>query len=196
MNDKLPKEENGAPLATQDPIEELPIEERVERAIIKGDLRHLKGAEALMMYKRVCESVGLNYWTKPFGFIKMRDGSVQLYANKNCTDQLRSKNKVSIEIIDRGVTEDTLTVHVRATDSKGRKDEDFGSVPFSAHLKGEDRSNAIMRAVTKAKRRVTLSLCGLGWPDDTEIESIDGARRLPMSEVMGRDGEAALDIKP
>jgi hypothetical protein len=32
-----------------------------------------------------------------------------------------------------------------------------------------------MKAITKAKRRVTLSICGLGWLDETEIESIPSA---------------------
>jgi hypothetical protein len=32
--------------------------------------------------------------------------------------------------------------------------------------------NALMKAVTKAKRRVTLSICGLGMLDETEVETI------------------------
>ena len=33
-----------------------------------------------------------------------------------------------------------------------------------------------MKAETKAKRRVTLSICGLGMLDETEVESIPDAR--------------------
>ena len=33
-------------------------------------------------------------------------------------------------------------------------------------------ANAIMKAETKAKRRVTLSICGLGMLDETELETI------------------------
>jgi len=36
--------------------------------------------------------------------------------------------------------------------------------------------NVQMKAVTKAKRRLTLSLCGLGWLDETEVETIRDAR--------------------
>ena len=32
--------------------------------------------------------------------------------------------------------------------------------------------NAKLKAITKAKRRVTLSICGLGFLDETEIETI------------------------
>jgi hypothetical protein len=33
-----------------------------------------------------------------------------------------------------------------------------------------------MKATTKAKRRATLSICGLGWLDETEVETIPHAR--------------------
>jgi hypothetical protein len=35
-----------------------------------------------------------------------------------------------------------------------------------------ERANTILKAITKAKRRVTLSICGLGWLDETEVEDI------------------------
>jgi hypothetical protein len=35
-------------------------------------------------------------------------------------------------------------------------------------LKGDALANAPMKAETKSKRRVTLSLAGLGWLDETE----------------------------
>ena len=33
-----------------------------------------------------------------------------------------------------------------------------------------------MKAETKAKRRVTLSISGMGWMDETEVENIPGAQ--------------------
>ena len=38
---------------------------------------------------------------------------------------------------------------------------------------GEFAANAIMKAVTKAKRRVTLSISGLGFLDETEVTATD-----------------------
>jgi len=43
--------------------------------------------------------------------------------------------------------------------------------------------NALMKAVTKAKRRVTLSICGLGILDETEVESIPNAVPLDAEPV-------------
>jgi len=40
--------------------------------------------------------------------------------------------------------------------------------------KAKEVANAIMKAITKAKRRVTLSICGLGMLDETEVESLPG----------------------
>lgn len=36
-------------------------------------------------------------------------------------------------------------------------------------------ANALMKAETKAKRRVTLSICGLGLLDESEIDTMKGA---------------------
>ena len=64
-----------------------------------------------------------------------------------------------------------------------------------AGLKGEALSNAMMRAEAKAKRRVALSLCGLGMIDDSEVDSIPGAKRVVVdpltSEIPG--GANALE---
>jgi len=40
-----------------------------------------------------------------------------------------------------------------------------------------------MKAVTKAKRRLTLSLCGLGWLDETEVETIPTAEPVVVTEA-------------
>jgi len=52
-------------------------------------------------------------------------------------------------------------------------------------LKPDDRAHAVMKAETKAKRRVTLSLIGLGWLDESEIESIPDARPVRVDATTG-----------
>jgi hypothetical protein len=53
-----------------------------------------------------------------------------------------------------------------------------------ATLKGEARANAELKAVTKAKRRATLSICGLGWLDETEVDDIPaGAKRHTIHHI-------------
>lgn len=144
----------------------------LEQVLIGGDLSKLTPSDRVMYYKAVCESVGLNPLTKPFEYISL-NGKLTLYAKRDCTDQLRKINGVSILIVSREVVEDCYIVTARGTDKHGRHDESIGAVPIGA-VKGEARSNAMMKAETKAKRRVTLSICGLGILDESEADSIPG----------------------
>jgi hypothetical protein len=153
-------------------------DDALESVIIKGDLAKLTPDERVKYYHAVCKSVGLNPLTRPFEYITL-NGKLTLYALRACADQLRQINKVSLKIVSRDVTEGILTVHVQASLPDGRVDEDLGCVAFPDTLKGEARANAELKAITKAKRRATLSICGLGWLDETEVESIPGAKKPP-----------------
>ena len=150
------------------------IGEKAEAAIIEGDLSRLSPAERVAYYNRVCDALGLLATTKPFGYMVL-SGKLTLYAMKGCTDQLRKIHGVSLIINSITIEDGICVVSVSATDSAGRSDVDIGAV-VCGHLKGEDLANAKMRAVTKAKRRVTLSLCGLGFLDESEVTSIPEAR--------------------
>jgi hypothetical protein len=162
----------------------------IEAVITRGDLAKLNGAERTQYYTEVCRSIGLNPFTRPFEYI-MLNGKLQLYARREATDQLRRLNGISLEVISRKIDGDILTVHVRAKDKAGRTDEDFGAVNI-AGLKGEARANAEMKAVTKAKRRVTLSVSGLGFLDESEIEDIPRQPAVPVSTRADLDAFAGV----
>lgn len=160
------------------------------QVLIQGDLSKLKPEERVMYYRKVCESQGLNPLTKPFEYI-MLNGKLRLYALRDCTDQLRKINGVSIGITSREVVEGCYVVTAQAKNQTGRHDESIGVVPIDG-LKGEARSNAMMKAETKAKRRVTLSICGMGWLDESEVDSVPGAETgLPSAPITPTTG--ALD---
>jgi hypothetical protein len=150
----------------------------MESVIAKGDLAKLTPDERVRYYNEVCRSMGLNPLTQPFSYITL-NGKLTLYATRACADQLRKVNGVSLEIVSREISDDILTVHVRAKLPDGRVDEDLGSVSFPSSLKGEARANAELKGVTKAKRRATLSICGLGWLDETEIADIPASAKRP-----------------
>jgi hypothetical protein len=150
----------------------------IELVVMKGDLSALTAEQRLAYYNKVCESAGLNPLTNPFAYIQL-NGKLTLYAKRECTEQLRKINGVSIEGLDDKLIDDLYIVKARAKDKHGRLDESTGAVVIGG-LKGEARANAIMKAETKAKRRVTLSICGMGWLDESEIESIPNAKPLPV----------------
>lgn len=142
----------------------------VESALVMNDLSKLTTDQRLAFYKNVCESVGLNPLTQPLAFITLNN-RLTLYAKKEASEQLRKIHGVSTEIISQSVEGEHITVHIRARDKSGRQDEDIASI-FIKGLTGENLANARMKAVTKAKRRVTLSICGLGLLDETELDHI------------------------
>lgn len=168
-----------------------PSTDVIEQTLIGGDLAPLDPAQRLSYYRNVCESVGLNPLTKPFEYIRL-NGKMVLYARKDCTDQLRQLHGVSITKIERRLDDDLYSVTAYAQDKTGRTDADEGVVSLQG-LKGEARANAIMKACTKAKRRVTLSLCGLGWLDETEVETVPSAQAVVVDL---QTGEIIEEEKP
>lgn len=146
----------------------------IEAVIAAGDLGKLTVDQRNTYYVTVCQSIGLNPLTRPFEYITL-NGRLTLYARKDATDQLRAIKSVSITRCDVSMADpDWIIVTVEARDAAGRTDIDIGAVSRK-DMRG-DLGNVIMKAVTKGKRRVTLSLCGLGMLDESEVESIPGAQ--------------------
>jgi hypothetical protein len=142
----------------------------VERVLATGDLAKLSSAERINYYNAVCRSVGWSPLTQPMQYITL-NGKLTLYVRRDGTDQLRKIHNVSIQIVSREHINDVYIVTAKATTKDGRTDESIGAVSIGK-LAGDVLCNAIMKAETKAKRRVTLSVCGLGFLDESEIETI------------------------
>ena len=155
----------------------------MEQVVIGGDLSKLSAADRLTYYRNVCESVGLNPLTKPFDYLTL-SGRMVLYARKDATDQLRNLRGVSVRIVSRERVEDVWIVTAEATTADGRTDASIGAVSI-AGLKADALANALMKAETKAKRRVTLSICGLGMLDESETETIPGAAPAEIDVATG-----------
>ncbi|QYH11961.1 hypothetical protein A0056_009395 [Campylobacter jejuni] len=151
-----------------------------ELALVKGDLSKLSDVERASYVKNLCESLGLNMLTKPFEYIVL-NGKLTLYANKSATDQLRQVRKVSITKTEVAQVGDIYMVTAYAATPDGRTDCDTGALNIK-NLGGDNLANAIMKAITKAKRRVTLSICGLGMLDESELETIKQKRFLNANE--------------
>ncbi len=155
----------------------------IEQVVLQGDLSKLNAEQRVVYYRKVCESSGLNPFTNPFSYIYL-NGKLTLYAKKDCTEQLRKLNGVSIEELSDKLIEDIYIVTAKAKDKNGRIDQAKGAVVIG-NLKGEAKANAIMKAETKAKRRVTLSICGMGWTDESEIDSIPNAKKVDVDFKTG-----------
>jgi len=162
----------------------------IENILMRGDLASLPPEGRLAYYKARCEALGLDPLARPFDYLVL-NGKTVLYANKGCFEQLRANRKVSITIASQQKLDDLYVVVARAILPDGRQDEDTGAVDMK-NLSGEKAANAILKAITKAKRRVTLSICGLGMLDETEVESIPGAMPVRMDEGGNLQGDSSV----
>jgi hypothetical protein len=136
--------------------------------------------------------MGLDPYTKPFDILRL-NGKEILYCTRSGTQQLNKLHKVSHLITSRDTNAEAgvYIVTSKASLPDGRCTESIGAVNI-AGLKGEMYANAIMKAETKAKRRATLDLLGLGVIDESEAETIPNAsvgalqtmvEALPQMEV-------------
>lgn len=151
----------------------------VEQVVIEGDLSKLSPEQRVEYYRTVCGSVGLNPYTRPFDYIRL-NGKLTLYARKDATDQLRKIHGVNIDDIQTSDDGEWYVVTVKGSDREGRRDVEIGAVN-KKDMQG-NVGNSMMKAVTKAKRRLTLSLCGLGWLDETEVETIPDAKPVIVDD--------------
>lgn len=159
----------------------------VEKVMLQGDISGLSPQERVSYYGELCAYLGLNPVTQPFKFLKLQ-GKEILYASKDATEQLRKINGVSIDSMDGKQVGDVYIATVKGHDKSGRTDVATGAVTV-AGLKGDALANSLMKAETKAKRRLTLSICGLGVLDETEIETIPGAKPVDGPTV-------TVDLQP
>ena len=151
----------------------------MENVLLGGDLSKLTPAQRVSYYMKICDKLGLNPLTRPFDYINLK-GKLTLYAKKDATDQLRNLHGVSIDDVDITENDKQFIVKVKGHDKTGRSDVELGVVN-KTDMQG-DLANAQMKAVTKGKRRLTLSLCGLGFLDETEISSIPDAQPVLITE--------------
>ncbi len=152
-------------------------------AATKNDLSAMTEPQRAQLYGAVCRSIGLNPLTSPFEYIRL-NGKLTLYAKKGATDQIRDIRGISITETSHQVIDGVLITTVVATDKSGRTDSDMGAVAIKG-LQGEALANAYMKALTKAKRRVTLSLAGLGFLDESEVETVPSAQPVQVNHQTG-----------
>lgn len=159
-----------------------------ESLALRGDISALSPAEKTKYYAALCQRLGLDPLTQPFTPLKL-NGREILYAGRGATDQLARIHNVNRSVLSRERIEDVYIVTVRASLPNGRTEDAVGAVAIGG-LKGEALANALMKAETKAKRRATLAILGLGMLDESEIESIPRENR----EEVQQSAKPQLDV--
>jgi hypothetical protein len=164
--------------------------------VLGGDLSKMGPEQRVSYYVQLCHSLSLNPLTQPFQILKFQ-GKEILYATKSCTEQLRKLQGVSVTKLEPRAEGDVYLVVAYVVDSTGRTDAATGAVQVT-NLKGEALANAFMKAETKAKRRATLSLCGLGILDESELDTLPQAVKvgLPQAAEIGTSAEEVVESAP
>lgn len=153
----------------------------IDSIVLRGDLSGLGPSERARFYTQMCEGLGLNPHAQPFAFLRL-NGKEILYATRGATDQLAAMHRVNREIVDGPKVIDlagTKLVYAvcKASLPNGRVETATATVPLT------DPVNVLMKAETKAKRRATLSILGLGVLDEIEIETIPAGAQEPGGHV-------------
>lgn len=138
--------------------------------VLNNDLSKLSEPQRVEYYKVVCDRAGLDPMAKPFDLITL-NGRLVLYANKSTTAQLTAIHNLNVTIVSKETVNGLYVVTARATKPNGASSEDVGAVTING-LQGDAAANAMMKAITKAKRRAVLGVCGLGMLDETETETL------------------------
>jgi len=163
----------------------------LEIVLVQGDLSTLSTTQRLSYYRSICQASGLNPLSKPFEYIQMKtpggkdEGQkLVLYAKAEAYDQIRNNKGISVTVVKREWDKENGVYTVTVAGKVGnRVDEASGSVAISKEngkwemsasgkkyfkgdgtfkmLTGEELSNAMMKAETKSKRRLTISMTGL-----------------------------------
>jgi hypothetical protein len=162
------------------------VSEQIENILIIGDLKNLTAEQRVEYAKAFAKSLGINILTRPFDYILFReyDNSperLELYLNAKGAAQLRKIHRISIipGSLKRVIQDEHCMVSVDVRDGWGSTDSATGSVslfkfkdgrkiPFA----GREWDNAIMKSETKAKRRATLSICGLAMLDESQLDTM------------------------
>jgi len=161
----------------------LPLDaDLISKVYLNNDLGKLSPSDKVKYLSKVCDSVGLNPVTRPIQLINFQGKEIP-YCTKDATEQLRKLNKVSITNIESKIlNESVYVVTATATTPDNRQDSSTGVVSILG-LKGDALGNAMMKAETKAKRRVTLSICGLGFMDESELDTMPTAKRVDLNDT-------------
>lgn len=169
----------------------------IEQLIAVNDLSALAPAQKVAFIKMLCQSLGLNPLSRPLQLVEFKDPEnpngprkLNVYATKDCAEQLRKIHGVSVIDLKREIIEDICIVTAYLEDRYGKRDTSTGAVALMTAgkqawngqpavepkpLSATGKANAIMKAETKAKRRGTLSICGLGFLDESQLEDLEGA---------------------
>lgn len=167
------------------------VSDEVALALAEGNLASLTGAQKAQAVRALCAAADLPVALTPILFLPAQGGKLVPYITAAGSNTIRNARHISVVILSRERMDGMYIVTARATTPDGRTDEATGVVPIDG-LRGVELANAMMRGETKAKRRATISLCGLGIADESEL---DGIRATGPSQSVNVETGEVIEAK-
>jgi hypothetical protein len=166
----------------------------VESYVTTGDVSRLSPADRTKLYFGLCEATGLNAATNPILSLKL-NGKEIFYFGRGATDQMAAKHRLNREIVEGPELRDIggkkiVYAKCRATHPNGRVETAVATLLFA------DASSDYMKCETKAKRRATLAILGLGMLDELEIDAIQEQTRVNLAVSAGNGSKEPAAYKP
>ena len=145
--------------------------------LARGNISSLSEEEKTQYYLELCYALKLDPRFRPVDFIEGKGNSLTPYLNKGATDALARAGSIQrITVVQPKVIEldsvKCVMCVARATDPSGRYEERIATALLRNH------ENILMRVETKAYRRATLAVLGIGMLDESELDGIRGADAL------------------
>ena len=110
----------------------------------------------------LCGKIGIDPTFRPVDLIKTKNG-IKPYLNKGASELIRDIRKISIDDMQIKDVNGMWVATCRVRNAEGRCDTDIGvCLKDGTSASPMNQNDSLMKAVTKAKRRATLSMCGLG----------------------------------
>lgn len=175
---------------TRSLLEELEVSDEMAQMLArmeaqKSDPRAMTADERAGYVATLCKALHLNPLTRPAQFINL-SGREVLYLTRTATDQLAAMHNLNRKTIDGprvvdvcGTKVGLCTVEVSLPSGR--------SETATATLPAADFVNLYMKLETKAKRRGTLSILGLGVLGEDEIETIPDAKPSTLNATPAQE---------
>lgn len=145
----------------------------------------------------LCSKIGIEPTFRPIDLIPTKNG-IKPYLNKGAGELIRDKRRISVDDMEIKEIGNMWLVTCRVRSFDGRCDTDMGVCLKNGTDKSPMNLNdSLMKAVTKAKRRATLSMCGLGAiieeAHPTEYNG-DPEQQQCKSQILLEDESAAKKV--
>ena len=147
-------------------------DEARDQLILHNDVGKLTPRQRNGLVLALCAAYQLNPLTQPFLIFQGDGGRMVLYPTAKCAEQIRRRHQISPKLVEEKRVADLWMVRVEGRQPNGRTDYATKYVSLRDRdgkpLSGQKLADAMHKAETGAKRRLTFSMVSLPGVSDAD----------------------------